>query len=172
MAKLILKLGSLVLKEINLVTDSITIGRANDNDIVLDNQSASGHHAKIIKVANQYKLEDLNSTNGTFVNNNKVANKILKEGDIIAIGKHELWFVGENSESLENADLEKTVFVRSTATPSSNKTTTPSNPQPLSTPKPNIEKINSLKDNDTNIKIIAIVIVVLVLIVIGYILFK
>lgn len=169
MAKLIIKLGSLVLKEINLTQEKITIGRSNDNDVVLDNQSASSHHAQIKKSDDQYTIEDLNSTNGTLVNNHKISNKLLEEGDIIAIGKHEIWFVGENTAVVEkDSDLEKTVFVRSpNPTPA---TKLSQNVTPHVTPKTSEVSVN--KNNDSNSKIIVIIVAVLAVAIIGYIVFK
>lgn len=71
---------------------SLSIGRSPDNDIVIDNAAVSGKHARIIPEGDAYFVKDLNSTNGTFVNNKMIASRMLHGGDIITIGKHELVF--------------------------------------------------------------------------------
>ncbi|CAK0765572.1 hypothetical protein CCP3SC5AM1_420006 [Gammaproteobacteria bacterium] len=167
MAKLMLNLGSLVLKEIILVKEITTIGRGNDNDIVLDNLSASSHHARVIKAGDKYAVEDLASTNGTLVNSQKVERKVLEEDDIIAIGKHELRFIEETSKRVETpADFEKTVFVRS---PSSAPSTSQS-------PLPVVQKISDAvpikSEKGGIVKIIAVVVAVLAAVVVGYIFLK
>jgi pSer/pThr/pTyr-binding forkhead associated (FHA) protein len=71
---------------------SLTIGRKESNDIAIENLAVSGHHAKIDSVGEGYLLTDLQSKNGSFVNNELVASHWLKDGDIITIGKHTLAF--------------------------------------------------------------------------------
>ncbi len=71
---------------------SITIGRRKDNDIVIDNLAVSGHHARIDAVGEVFVLVDLQSKNGTFVNEQLVASHRLKHGDVISIGKHQIHF--------------------------------------------------------------------------------
>jgi pSer/pThr/pTyr-binding forkhead associated (FHA) protein len=95
MAKLILKYEASVLKEISLKQASITIGRTPGNDVVIDNLAVSGHHAKVYYETDKFVLEDLNSLNGTFVNNQRVRKSYLKNGDEILIGKHTLTFQDE-----------------------------------------------------------------------------
>lgn len=90
MLKISLKFNNAVLKEIESDQDKITIGRDADNDIQIDNLAVSGQHARIIKNSSHYSIEDLGSTNGTFVNNEKTSTTILKENDEISIGKHTL----------------------------------------------------------------------------------
>lgn len=88
MLRLSLKFNNTVLKEIESSKEEITIGRNEDNDVQVDNMAVSGEHARIIKGPGHYFLEDLNSTNGTFVNEEKVAKRVLRENDAITIGKH------------------------------------------------------------------------------------
>lgn len=71
---------------------SLTIGRREDNDIVVDNLAVSGHHAKVDSVGERYLLVDLESKNGTFVNEEPVSRHWLQHGDVIIIGKHYLVF--------------------------------------------------------------------------------
>jgi len=70
----------------------LTIGRNSDNDIVIDSLSVSGCHARIESVAANFVVRDLESTNGTFVNNERIELHALQHGDVIIIGKHELVF--------------------------------------------------------------------------------
>jgi len=71
-------------------TERVTIGRNPDNDIRIDNLAVSGRHAEIRKVLNAYLIEDLKSTNGTFVNEKKIDKYELLDGDQVIIGKHTL----------------------------------------------------------------------------------
>jgi pSer/pThr/pTyr-binding forkhead associated (FHA) protein len=98
MPKLILKFKEAVLNEFSLKKEILTVGRADDNDIKIDNMAVSGHHAKIIKENGDFVLIDLNSLNGTFVNGKKISKWILKNNDIITIGKHNLIFQAERAE--------------------------------------------------------------------------
>ncbi|MCL4523210.1 MAG: FHA domain-containing protein [Acidobacteria bacterium] len=90
MPKLILKFEAAVLKEVTVGPRPITIGRAPDNDIQIDNLAVSSHHARVFMEESRLVLEDLNSLNGTFVNNQKVQRVNLKQADQILIGKHHL----------------------------------------------------------------------------------
>ncbi|MEE8398912.1 MAG: FHA domain-containing protein [Desulfobacterales bacterium] len=80
----------------------LTIGRHKDNDIVIENPGASGHHAKIDSVKALFMLTDLDSTNGSLVNRKAVTTHRLKEGDVITIAKHTLVFT--NDEESFDAD--------------------------------------------------------------------
>ena len=95
MAKLILKYEAAVLKEVNVGTQPLTIGRAPDNDIQVDNLAVSSHHAKIVNEGGKLVVEDLNSMNGTFVNNQRVKRVTLKPGDVVLVGKHTIEVRGE-----------------------------------------------------------------------------
>ena len=95
MAKLIVKYEAAILKEIPLTQASFTIGRVPGNDLVIDNLAVSGQHAKISFETDKFVLEDLNSLNGTFMNNQRVRKTPLNNGDQIVIGKHTLVFQDE-----------------------------------------------------------------------------
>ncbi|MBI1750946.1 MAG: FHA domain-containing protein [Acidobacteria bacterium] len=90
MPKLILKFEAAVLKEVTVGAQPVTIGRAPDNDIQIDNLAVSSHHARVFSEESRLVLEDLNSLNGTFVNNQKIQRVNLKQGDQVLIGKHHL----------------------------------------------------------------------------------
>jgi len=95
MAKIILKYEAAVLKEIPLKQATLSIGRTAANDLPIDNLAVSGHHAKIYLEADKFVLEDLNSLNGTFVNNQRIRKSFLKNGDEVLIGKHTLVYIDE-----------------------------------------------------------------------------
>jgi pSer/pThr/pTyr-binding forkhead associated (FHA) protein len=95
MAKLILKFEAAVLKEIPLKKTSLSIGRSPGNDVVIDNLAVSGHHARLSIDEDHYVLEDMNSLNGTFLNNQRIRRSTLKDGDEIVIGKHSLVYQEE-----------------------------------------------------------------------------
>ena len=96
-AKLILSLNNSVLGEFPLDKERIIVGRKPENDIQVDNLAVSGQHAAIITILNDSFLEDLDSTNGTFVNGKLVKKHALKHGDVITIGKHELKYVNDEA---------------------------------------------------------------------------
>src|SRR5438309_8130738 len=75
MARLVLSLDSQVMAEYNMNKERYTIGRLPDNDIRIDNAAVSGHHSLIINILNDSFLEDLNSTNGTYVNGKLIDRK-------------------------------------------------------------------------------------------------
>ena len=89
MIKLLVTIGDVATNEFALTKPQMTLGRSDDNDVVLDDPLVSGHHALII-VADDGRailLQDLNSTNGTRVNGQDVRNTSLKHGDAIQIGR-------------------------------------------------------------------------------------
>ena len=112
MARLSLSLDGQVLAEYNMSKERYTVGRLPDNDIRIDNPAVSGHHALIINILNDSFLEDLNSTNGTYVNGKIVKKHAMQHGDVITVGHHSLRFI--DSESDEPADeFEKTMVISS-----------------------------------------------------------
>ena len=117
MAKLILSMDGLVLKEIPLTKERTTIGRKPHNDIQIDNLAVSGEHAVIVTILNDSFLEDLGSTNGTVVNGNPIKKHFLQNNDVIELGKYKLKFVGEAAPAAsgEKADFEKTMVLRPAA---------------------------------------------------------
>jgi pSer/pThr/pTyr-binding forkhead associated (FHA) protein len=117
MAKLILSMDGLVLKEINLTKERTTIGRKPHNDIQIDNLAVSGEHAVIVTILQDSFLEDLGSTNGTVVNGQSVKKHFLQNNDIIELGKYKLKYVNESPAGVAKAaDFEKTMVLRPGAT--------------------------------------------------------
>jgi len=90
MSRLVLRFEGALLKEVPLGTRPITIGRAPDNDIPIDNLAVSNYHARVYVEAGSLVVEDLNSLNGSFLNDIRVERAMLKDGDTILIGKHEI----------------------------------------------------------------------------------
>ncbi len=109
MAFLLARTGAREGVRIELDRDMITLGRAEDNDVVIEAESVSGHHAKIWKAEEGYRLADLNSTNGTFVNGERITECGLLPGAVIILGQEE--FVFEPAAS----PLSTTVRIRTTA---------------------------------------------------------
>ena len=117
MAKLVLSMETTMLKEIPLIKERTTIGRKPHNDIQIDNLAISGEHAVVITILKDSFLEDLGSTNGTFVNGQPVKKHFLKNGDTIELGKYRLKYVAELPQQTSNADFEKTMILRPGAKP-------------------------------------------------------
>jgi FHA domain len=93
MAKIIVSLDDKLIKVIPLNKDRMTLGRRPYNDIVVDNLAVSGEHAALQVIGQDYFIEDLNSTNGTYINEQKIKRQILKNGDVIEIGKYVIQYV-------------------------------------------------------------------------------
>ena len=116
-SKLILSMDGLVLKEIAVAKDRMTIGRKPHNDIQIDNLAISGEHAVLVTIGADSFLEDMNSTNGTVVNGQQIKKHFLQNGDIIELGKYKLKYIVEKpsySEPVSGipADFEKTMLIR------------------------------------------------------------
>ena len=111
MAKLVLSLSGVLQGEYELDRERLMVGRKPDSDIPIDNLSVSGKHAMVITILDDSFIEDLGSTNGTYVNGKLIKKHALKDGDIISIGKHELRYVNEEAEK-DDDDFEKTMIIR------------------------------------------------------------
>lgn len=90
--------------------DTVTIGRKNDNDVIIDNLAVSGNHARIDSVSATFILTDLQSTNGTFVNNQLISTHTLRNQDVITIGKHQILFDATDLEKKIDADFGSRIF--------------------------------------------------------------
>ena len=113
MAKLILSMDGLVLKEIPLNKERITIGRKPHNDIQIDNLAISGEHAAIVTILNDSFLEDMNSTNGTLVNGQAIKKHFLRNMDVVELGKYKLKYMSDISAAgSAQAHAEKTMILR------------------------------------------------------------
>jgi pSer/pThr/pTyr-binding forkhead associated (FHA) protein len=113
---------------------SLTIGRRKDNDIVIENLAVSGHHAKIDAVGEAYVLVDLQSKNGSFVNEQLVGSHWLKHGDVISIGKHLLVFSADDTKNMSAngpGEIDKTMVMDTSNYRSMVQKSAPVVPKPL-----------------------------------------
>ena len=92
MAKLVLRRDDGGATEYEIDKDRLTIGRRSDNDVCLTNSAVSAEHAVVVTILNDSFLEDLRSTNGTFVNGKPVKRHFLQNDDLIEIGRHRMTF--------------------------------------------------------------------------------
>ena len=111
MARVILSLDGQVMAEYNMNKERYTIGRLPDNDIRIDNPAVSGHHSLIINILNDSFLEDLNSTNGTYVNGKLIKKHALQHADVVTVGHHQLRFIDTQSSDTEPDEFEKTMII-------------------------------------------------------------
>jgi pSer/pThr/pTyr-binding forkhead associated (FHA) protein len=114
MARLVLSLDGQVLAEYNMSKERYTVGRLPDNDIRIDNPAVSGHHSLIINILNDSFLEDLNSTNGTYVNGRLIKKHAMQHGDVVTVGKHQLRFVEDDEQQDE---FQRTVVIQPSERP-------------------------------------------------------
>ena len=108
MPKMIVSIDEVVIKEVQLTKDRTTLGRRPYNDIVIDNLAVSGEHAVLLMIGGEVFLEDLNSTNGTYINGKAVKKQQLQNGDGIEVGKYKIKFVGDQVAD----DFDKTMVVK------------------------------------------------------------
>jgi pSer/pThr/pTyr-binding forkhead associated (FHA) protein len=108
MPKMIVSIDGVVIKEVQLTKDRTTLGRRPYNDIVIDNLAVSGEHAVLQLTGNEVYLEDLNSTNGTYVNGKAVKKQLLQNNDTVEIGKYKIKFINEAA----GASFEKTMVIK------------------------------------------------------------
>jgi pSer/pThr/pTyr-binding forkhead associated (FHA) protein len=107
MGKLVVSLDGVVIKEVQITKDKTTLGRRPYNDIVIDNLAVSGEHAVLQMVGADVFIEDLNSTNGTYINGKAVKKQLLTHNDTVEIGKYKIKFLVD-----ETGDYEKTMIMR------------------------------------------------------------
>lgn len=108
MPKMIVSIDGVVIKEVQLTKDRTSLGRRPYNDIVIDNLAVSGEHAVLQMSGDEVYLEDLNSTNGTYVNGKAVKKQLLQNSDTVEIGKYKIKYVNEAVP----AGFEKTMVVK------------------------------------------------------------
>ena len=108
MPKIIVSIDGVVIKEVQLTKDRTSLGRRPYNDIVIDNLAVSGEHAVLQLAGQDVHLEDLNSTNGTYLNGKAVKKQLLQNGDTVEIGKYRIKYVSEAAD----ASYEKTTVYK------------------------------------------------------------
>jgi pSer/pThr/pTyr-binding forkhead associated (FHA) protein len=106
MPKMIVSIDGVVIKEVQLTKEKTTIGRRPYNDIVIDNLAVSGEHSVVQMVGSDVFLEDLSSTNGTYVNGKAIKKQPLNDGDSIEVGKYKIKYINENKA----ANFDKTML--------------------------------------------------------------
>ena len=107
MGKLVVSLDGVVIKEVQITKDKTTLGRRPYNDIVIDNLAVSGEHAVLQMVGGDVFIEDLNSTNGTYINGKAIKKQLLTHNDTVEIGKYKIKYLVD-----ESSDYEKTMIMR------------------------------------------------------------
>ena len=107
MGKLVVSLDGVVIKEVQITKDKTTLGRRPYNDIVIDNLAVSGEHAVLQMVGGDVFIEDLNSTNGTYINGKAVKKQLLTHNDTVEIGKYKIKYLVD-----EGGEYEKTMIMR------------------------------------------------------------
>jgi pSer/pThr/pTyr-binding forkhead associated (FHA) protein len=120
MGKLVVSLDGVVIKEVQVTKDKTTLGRRPYNDIVIDNLAVSGEHAVLQMAGNDVFIEDLNSTNGTYINGKAVKKQLLAHNDTVEIGKYKIKYLVE-----DGVDYEKTMIMKP-GSPMPGQPTTPS----------------------------------------------
>ncbi len=107
MGKLVVSLDGVVIKEVQITKDKTTLGRRPYNDIVIDNLAVSGEHAVLQMVGADVFIEDLNSTNGTYINGKAIKKQLLAHNDTVEVGKYKIKYLVD-----DGADYEKTMIMR------------------------------------------------------------
>ncbi len=112
MGKLVVSLEGVIIKEVLITKDKTTLGRRPYNDIVIDNLAVSGEHSILQMVGADLFIEDLNSTNGTYINGKSVKRQMLANNDTIEIGKYKIKYVFE-----AGTDFERTMIMKASSQP-------------------------------------------------------
>ena len=107
MGKLVVSLDGVVIKEVQITKDKTTLGRRPYNDIVIDNLAVSGEHAVLQMVGADVFIEDLNSTNGTYINGKAIKKQLLAHNDTVEIGKYKIKYLVD-----EGTDYERTLILK------------------------------------------------------------
>jgi len=111
LARILVATGGHTIGEYELHPGRLIIGRTAANDLQIDSRFVSRHHCQVITSSHSCVIEDLNSTNGIFVQSKRVRHHNLNDGDVVLIGQHELIYVDERAQHhrLPNADHRTTI---------------------------------------------------------------
>lgn len=93
MPTLVISIDGAVIKEVQLTKERTTVGRRPYNDIVIENLAVSGEHAVLTITGGKVSIEDLRSTNGTYVNGRAIQKQYLLNGDLLDIGRYKIRFL-------------------------------------------------------------------------------
>lgn len=112
MLKISLKFKDKEIKTLETEKTEISIGRNENNDIHINNLGASKKHARIFKRRGEYIIEDLNSTNGTFMNDESILTAKIKDNDVVTIGKHNLYISLQDGQDASSDFAETTIMIK------------------------------------------------------------
>ena len=132
MPRMIVSIDGVVIKEVQLTKERTTLGRRPYNDIVIDNLAVSGEHAVIHMAGHDVEIEDLGSTNGTYVNAKAVKRQELRNGDTVEVGKYKIRFLHE----AEGQNFEKTMIFKPGMVPPIGSVSRPAALSPTPAPAP------------------------------------
>jgi len=90
---MVVAIDGVVVKEVLLTQERTTVGRRPYNDVVIDNLAVSGEHAVVVMSGDDVELQDLGSTNGTYVNGKPIKRQLLRNGDVVEMGKYQIRFL-------------------------------------------------------------------------------
>jgi len=118
--KLIILKGNEVIKEFPLTLQKVSIGRDPESDLPLNDPAISRNHCQLLKIFNNYFIEDLKSTNGTLHNSRAISKHILKHDDTIQVGAYTLRYQNPEAQAaaIEEDDMDKTVIIKTPVKPS------------------------------------------------------
>jgi hypothetical protein len=107
MPKMIVSIDGVVVKEVQITKERTTLGRRPYNDVVIDNLAVSGEHAVITMAGTEVSIEDLNSTNGTYINGKAVKRHVLQHNDTVEVGKYKIRYSADAAEEFEKTTIFK-----------------------------------------------------------------
>ncbi len=107
MPKMIVSIDGVVVKEVQITKERTTLGRRPYNDVVIDNLAVSGEHAVITMAGSEVTIEDLNSTNGTYINGKAVKRHTLQNNDTVEVGKYKIRYAADTGEDFEKTTIFK-----------------------------------------------------------------
>lgn len=99
MPRMVVAIDGVVIKEVLLTQERTTMGRRPYNDVVIDNLAVSGEHAVVVMSGDDVELQDLGSTNGTYVNGKPIKRQLLRNGDVVEMGRYQIRFLHDASMS-------------------------------------------------------------------------
>jgi hypothetical protein len=134
MPRLVVSIDGVIIKEVPLVKERTAIGRRPYNDVVIDNLAVSGEHAAFHLAGGEVEIEDLHSTNGTYVNGKPVTRQPLRSGDTVELGRYKIRFLSEVDDA---PDFEKTMLYKPGMLPPLRQMTPPATtaPAPVHAPE-------------------------------------
>ncbi len=111
MPEIVVKFADRVIERIVTEKENLSIRRTSENDIVLDNRGVSRRHARIEFGTGGAELQDLDSLNGTFVNQMRINRQFLKDADVVTIGKFDLVFYRDSQSTAKMSDIDPTMVL-------------------------------------------------------------